>query len=298
MPFILKKFKTVKGQKVQLFLQNEVGLSVSQSQKLLSKGRIFDENEKRLQNGELLKCDYINVALFEGHTRGLNPIFTTKDFAIFDKPSGIMVHPISKDTKYTLLDEIRYHFGEQANLAHRIDLETSGLVLITRNKLADMLLKTMFENREFSKKYLVLVKGKINKDIKIDTPITKDGGMIGVKMKVHKNGKESTTLIKPLKYYSNTNQSLVEATTLTGRQHQIRVHLNSIGHTIVGDPIYGVDEIIADKYLNKELSKEDRLKFIGHHRLMLHAYYLEFKFDDIVYKTYSKQFNENNKFKA
>ena len=288
MPFILKKFKTIQGIKIQYFLQNEVGLSIAQSQRLLSKGRIFDENDKRLQNGEILKCDFINVALFEGHTRGLNPIFTTKDFAIFDKPSGIMVHPISKDTKYTLLDEIRYHFGEKANLAHRIDMETSGLVLITRNKFADIELKTMFENKQYTKKYLALVKGKIDKNIKIDTPIIKDGGMIGVKMKVDKTGKESTTLIKPLKYDKTKNQTLLQAITLTGRQHQIRVHLDSIGHTIVGDPIYGVDEKIADKYLNKELSTTDRLKFIGNNRLMLHALYLEFKYDDIIYKINSK----------
>ena len=289
MPFILKKFKTIKGQKVQHFLQNEVKLSVSQSQKLLAKGRIFDENHDKLQNGQILKCEYVNVALFEGHTRGLKPLLTTKDFAIFDKPSGIMVHPISRDTKYTLLDEIRYHFGEKANLAHRIDLETSGLVLITRNKFADSELKMMFENRQYIKKYLVLVQGKITDDIKIDTPIMKDGGMIGVKMKVDENGKHSTTLIKPLKYNEEKNQTLVEATTLSGRQHQIRVHLNSIGHTIVGDPIYGVDEIIADKYLNKELSAEDRMKYIGHERLMLHAFYLEFTYDEKTYKIYSKQ---------
>ncbi len=229
------------------------------------------------------------MALFEGHTRGLKPIFTSDSFAIFDKPSGIMVHPISRDTKYTLLDEIRYHFGKNANLAHRIDLETSGLVLITRNRLADMEIKMMFENREFVKKYLVLIKGKLDEEITIDTPIAKDGGMIGVKMKVSDDGKPSKTIIKPIKYDEQKNQSLVEATTLTGRQHQIRVHLDSIGHTIVGDPIYGVDEIIADKYLNKELSVEDRMKYIGHHRLMLHAYYLEFKYDEVVYKIYSKQ---------
>ena len=289
MPFILKKFKTIHGQKVQHFLQNEVKLSVSMSQKLLAKGRVFDENNKKLQCGEALKCKYLNVALFEGHTRGLNPLFTTKDFAIFDKPSGIMVHPISRDTQYTLLDEIRYHFGEKANLAHRIDLETSGLVLVTRNRYADTELKTMFENKEYVKRYLALVKGKISEEIKIDTPIMKDGGMIGVKMKVNENGKESITLIKPLEYDEVKNQTLVQATTLTGRQHQIRVHLDSIEHTIVGDPIYGVDEIIADKYLTKELSAEDRLKYIGHDRLMLHALYLEFNYEGLTYKMSSHQ---------
>ena len=294
MPFILKKFQTIKAEKVQHFLQNVVGLSVSMSQKLLSKGRIFDENMNKLQNGQILKCEQVQVALFEGHTRGLKPLFTAKDFALFDKPSGIMVHPISRDTKYTLLDEIRYHFGDKANLAHRIDLETSGLVLVTRNRYADVELKTMFENRDFSKKYIVVVKGKIENDITIDGKIAKDGGMIGVKMKVCEDGKESTTLITPVKYLKEKNQTIVEAVTLTGRQHQIRVHLDSIGHTIVGDPIYGVDEIIADKYLNKQLSNEDRLKYIGHDRLMLHAVYLEFQYDNKIYKFYSKQHFLNN----
>ncbi len=289
MPFILKEFQAIEGHKIQHFLQNEVGLSVSQSQKLLAKGRIFDENHNKLQNGQLIKCKSIHVALFEGHTRGLKPIFNTKDFAIFDKPSGIMVHPISRDTQYTLLDEIRYHFGKKANLAHRIDMETSGLVLVTKNRFADIELKTMFENKEYVKKYLALVKGKIDKNIEIDTPIMKDGGMIGVKMKVDISGKESFTSVEPLEYNKEKNQTLIQVTTHTGRQHQIRVHLDSIGYTLVGDPIYGVTDEIADRYLNKQLSQEDRLKYIGHHRLMLHALYLEFKYDDITYKTYSKQ---------
>ena len=145
MPFILKKYPSIKGKKIQLFLLNEVGLSMSVSQKLLSKGRVFDENGNRFQNGQTLKGDFVQVAVFQGQTRGLKPIFNTEDFAIFDKPSGIMVHPTSKDTAYSLLDEIRYHFGNNANLAHRIDLETSGLVLVTKHKISVIILKTMFE---------------------------------------------------------------------------------------------------------------------------------------------------------
>ena len=113
--------------------------------------KIFDENNQKLQSGQILKCNFLNISLFQGTTKGLKPIFNTKDFAIFDKPSGIMVHPISKDTKYTLLDEIRYHFGEKANLAHRIDMETSGLVLVTKNKISDVFLKTMFEEKKYKK---------------------------------------------------------------------------------------------------------------------------------------------------
>jgi 23S rRNA pseudouridine1911/1915/1917 synthase len=289
MPFVLKKYPSVKGKKIQLFLLNEANLSMSVSQKLLSKGRVFDEQGNRFQNGQTIKCDFISVAVFEGMTRGLNPIFNTNDFAIFDKPSGIMVHPTSKDTKYSLLDEIRYHFGDSANLAHRIDLETSGLVLITKHKISDMILKTMFEEKQYKKVYQALVHGEIKNSIKIDSPIAKDGGIIGVKMKVFSEGKESLTYIRPIKYIKEKNQTLIEAIPYTGRQHQIRVHLDSIGHTIVGDPIYGVSDIIADKYLCKKLSSQERLEHIGHDRLMLHALTLEFNYNNICYKIKSKQ---------
>ena len=289
MPFVLKKYKAVVGKKIQLFLLNEVGLTMSVSQKLLSKGRVFDENGNRYQNGQTLKDGYVSVAVFIGHTRGLKPLFNTNDFAIFDKPSGIMVHPTSKDTKYSLLDEIRYHFGDSANLAHRIDLETSGLVLVTKNKIADIFLKTMFEDKKYKKSYKAYVKGHITKSLEINDGIKKDGGRIGVKMKVSSQGKDSLTYINPISYDEKNNITLVEAIPHTGRQHQIRVHLDSIGHAIVGDPIYSVDEDIADSYLCKTLSAEKRAEHIGHERLMLHANYLEFEYNDKIYKIYSKQ---------
>jgi len=290
MPFVLKKYPAIKGKKVQLFLLNEVGLSISISQKLLAKKRVFDDKGNILQNGQTLKCEYIQVAVFEGHTRGLNPIFNTNDFAIFDKPSGVMVHPTSRTTEYTLLDEIRHHFGDEANLAHRIDAETSGLVLVTKNKYSDIYLKTMFEEKQYDKEYLAIVKGELKEAVKIDTPISKDDGLIGVKMTTqNSNGKESLTFIEPLKYDKDNNTTLVKAVPHTGRQHQIRVHLDSIGHTILGDPIYGVDEQIADKYLLKKLSADDRLKYTGANRLMLHANTLSFRYKEINYNISSKQ---------
>jgi len=290
MPFVLKKYPAINGKKIQLFLLNEVGLTISVSQKLLSKKRVFDDQGNILQNGQTLKCEYVQVAVFEGHTRGLNPIFNTDDFAIFDKPSGVMVHPTSRTTEYTLLDEIRHHFGDDANLAHRIDAETSGLVLVTKNKYADIYLKTMFEEKQYDKEYLAIVKGELKEDIKIDTPISKDGGLIGVKMTTkNPKGKESLTYIIPLEYNRDNNTTLVKAIPQTGRQHQIRVHLDSIGHTILGDPIYGIDEKIADKYLLKELSIEDRLHHTGSSRLMLHANSLSFRYKNIDYNIFSKQ---------
>lgn len=289
MPFVLKKFPTIKGKKIQQFLIDDVGMSLSFSQRILAKGRVFDEENRRLQNGYKLKEGYIQIAMFEGITRGLKPIFNTEDFALFDKPTGVMVHPTSRNTEYTLLDEIRYHFGDDANLAHRIDQETSGLVLVTKNKYSDMVLKDMFENKQYSKKYLAVVEGKLDKYLEIDGAIKKNpDSSIGVKMMVSSDGKESFTSIKPISYDTVKNQTLVEASPLTGRQHQIRVHLDSIGHRIVGDPIYGVDEKYADMYLLKKLEKELRYKVTGYNRLLLHANSLEFNYNKNNYKIYSK----------
>ena len=290
MPFVLKKFKAVEGKKIQQFLIDDAGLNISISQKMLAKGRVFDQNNKVLQNGQKVKGEFIQVAMFEGSTRGLKPLLNTPDFAIFDKPSGVMVHPTSRNTQYTLLDEIRYHFGDSANLAHRIDQETSGLVLVTKSKYSDMILKDMFENKQYNKNYLAVVDGEIDKKITIDSGIKKaTNSKIGVKMTTAADGKESVTHIKPLKYDSKKNQTLVEATPITGRQHQIRVHLDSIGHRIIGDPIYGIDEDIADLYLLKKLEKEKRVEVTGHTRLLLHANYLEFTYEQNNYKIYSKQ---------
>jgi 23S rRNA pseudouridine1911/1915/1917 synthase len=289
MPFLFKKYNAVKGKKIQQFLLDEAKLSLPVSQKLLSKNRVFDDQGNILKNGQILQCEYVQVAVFEGHTRGLRPIFEIEDFAVFDKPSGIMVHPTRKTTEYCLLDEIRYHFGERADLAHRIDAETSGLVLVAKNKQASTILKTLFENRECSKEYLALVKGQLKNDITIDKPISKSNSTIKIKMTCeNKQGKASTTHIKPLKFNEKDNTTLVKAIPVTGRQHQIRVHLDSIGHTILGDPIYGVDDQIADQCLRKILSEEKRIELTGAKRLMLHANNLCFTYQETEYNITSK----------
>ncbi len=289
MPFVFKKYNAIKGKKIQQFLLDEAGLSSPVSQKLLAKNRVFDNQGNILKNGQTLQCKYVQVAVFEGHTRGLKPVFEVEDFAVFDKPSGVMVHPTRKTTVYSLLDEIRYHFGDEADLAHRIDAETSGLVLVAKNKQASTILKTMFEHRECDKEYLALVKGQLKNNITIDKPISKSNSTIKVKMTCeNEQGKASITHIQPLKFNAKDNTTLVKAMPITGRQHQIRVHLDSIGHPILGDPLYGVDEQTADQCLRKVLSDEKRIELTGAKRLMLHANNLSFVYKDKKYDITSK----------
>ena len=289
MPYIKKEFKTIKGKKIEEFLET-LNIDLKLCLTLLEKGKITDENNKRLQKNQIIKSDFIYIIVFEPLTKGLKPIFDSFHFAIFDKPSGIMVHPSSHQLNiYTLLDEIKYHFGEKGSLVHRIDAETSGLVLVAKNAFSDMILKSMFEEKQYSKKYKALVAGEIKEELTINTPITNDDGLIKLKMKTDSNGKESSTIIKPIFYDEEKNQTLVEAIPLTGRQHQIRVHLDSIGHTIIGDPLYGVKEEFSNLFLKNQISEEKRVEITKSRRLMLQADYLEFEFLDTIYKFSSKQ---------
>lgn len=290
MPFILKKFKAAIGKKIQLFLLQDLGYKPAIAHRLISRGRIFDSSQNSYLISQPISEAYIFIALFEGHTRGLKPLHVFKDFAIFDKPSNLVIHPNSKKTEYSLLDEIRYHFGDKANQAHRIDAETSGLVLVGKHEKATNTLATMFEKKEYKKSYLAIVEGEVKKELTIDKNLKKEGKKIGVRMATCQKdeGKESVTHVKPLSYNKEKNITLLELIPITGRQHQIRIHLQSIGHRIVGDPIYGVDDENAEGYLNKTLDKEQRFKVTGSYRLWLHANFLEFKFHGVIYKIFSK----------
>jgi len=289
LPYILKKFDVKEKKLIDDFLVEDAKLSLKLSQSLLTKGKVLDHKNKRLQKNQTVKYGFIQVNIFEPITRGLNPLFETEHFAIFDKPSGLLVHPVSINNEYTLLDEIKYHFKDDASLVHRIDKETSGLILVSKNRFSEMILKEKFEEREYKKTYKAIVQGEIKNNIEIKTPITNDTGLIKIKMKTNIEGKESNTFIKPISFNKSKNQTLVQAIPKTGRQHQIRVHLDSINHSIVGDPIYGLKEEIADKVLSKKITEEERIALSGDKRLLLHAYSLEFEYLDINYKFCSKQ---------
>jgi 23S rRNA pseudouridine1911/1915/1917 synthase len=294
LPYILKRYDVIAGEKiedrkVEDFLVDVVKLSETLAHKLLKNAKIIDHKNKRLQKGKVLKSGYIEVLIFEPISKGLKPLFQTQHFALFDKPSGLLVHPTVRSTQYTLLDEIRYQFGDDANLVHRIDAETSGLILVSKNSYAQHVLQEMFTKKAFVKKYKALVENELKEDVLIDKKITTSNGLINLKMVTSENGKASSTLIRPIAYNKAKNQTLVEAIPYTGRQHQIRVHLDALSHRIVGDPIYGLDEDFVDDFLNGEVTHDERIKTTGASRLMLHAYYLEFVFLGTTYVFCSKQ---------
>ncbi len=292
MGFIVKEFD-IKNEKVLDFLVKKLGFNVREAKRAIDRGRV-SVNDKRITQKSARATGKLKCIVFEPNGYGLKPIFETLHFAIFDKPSGVAIHPKKLANTKSLLDDVRALWGNDANLVHRLDKETSGLVMASKNKFAESILKKMFQDKEIQKTYIALVKGHLEKEMTIKKPIAvnKDEN-IKVKVLIHPEGKESITIVKPIKKIGEN--TLVECIPLSGRQHQIRVHLYSIGHPIVGDPLYGVDNEFADRYLNKLVDEKERIEKTGAKRLMLHAKKIEFEFMNNKYVIISDSFEKELK---
>jgi 23S rRNA pseudouridine1911/1915/1917 synthase len=291
LPFITKKLHAPTRQKAFLFLIQELGITQSEAQRLISKGRLSQNGIVMSNNAGYIEGDF-DFICFEPVSFGLIPTFVTEEFAVYDKPSGLLVHPQNRHTPYSLNDEIKHRFGHEANITHRIDQETSGLVLAARNKISERILKMMFEERQITKRYLALIKGHLQEPLDIQEPLLRredPDSVIRMIVRVHPEGKASRTFIKPLHYFPETDTTLVEASPYTGRQHQIRVHLFHVKHPIVGDPIYNQDENDAVRFLDREMSAEERYANTGASRLLLHAHSLEFTYGDNPYHIVSRE---------
>jgi len=290
LPFVKKKMFAKEKQKAFLFLVKELGYTQKEAQRFISKGRVLVDGEKMTKTAGEIEGEF-EFIYFEPITKGLVPHAVYEEFVIFDKPSGVLIHPQTKKTPYSLIDELKHQFGRDANIAHRIDQETSGLVLCARNKVSERVIKMMFQERDMKKKYLALVHGEVKAPMCIEAPLLRaqdESAVVRMVVKVHKTGKASKTDIKPIEYFPSTDTTLVECSPYTGRQHQIRVHLFHVEHPIVGDPIYGQSEEDIVRFLDKVLEPEDRIKNSGATRLLLHADELEFELYEKNYHIKSK----------
>ena len=289
MPFLHKQFEVKEKIPAYLFLMREVGMSQKIAQRMIAKGRLICNGEFVPKHQTLLEGK-VELIDFVAESRGLKPIFVTNDFALFDKPTGVLIHPQNRHTPYSLIDEIKHHFGYDANITHRIDQETSGLVLSANNKTSERTLKMKFENREMSKRYTALVHGEVSRETYIDAPLLRaedESALVRMVVKVHETGKASQTNIVPIEYFPELDMTLVEAYPRTGRQHQIRVHLFHVKHPIVGDPIYGQKEEDVVRFLDREISLEERKVLSGASRLLLHASQLGFEYKGNRYEIHS-----------
>ncbi len=298
MAYTLKKYLLEKPTPAFRFLMDTLGVNMKEAQKIIDKRRVFVEEEQLLRKSTLISGN-ISVVVFEGDSKGLRPIFETEDFAVFEKPSGVMIHPRKRSDGYTLNDEIKSLYGKDANAAHRIDKSTSGLVLVGKNKQAEIALKEIFATRKVQKSYIALVKGHMKEELFIDEKLKRDVETSQIRLKVHvdERGKPSQTKVIPLHYFEDKDATLVQAFPYTGRQHQIRVHLFHVKHPIVGDMIYGVEEEDAERYLDGSMSAEEQYEKTLSSRLLLHAYSLSFNFKEVDY-TIESTIDVKNEFYA
>jgi len=229
-------------------------------------------------------------------------IYETKDFIAVNKPAGLLVHPINdsrfkiQDSKEeTLVDWALERYPEIKNvgdepeirpgIVHRLDRDTSGVILICRNQKFFEYLKNLFKTHQIKKTYLALVWGKLEPKIgEINTPIGIKSGTIKrtVYQKKVKDLKEAITGYEVLKYYqhkSDSNQhesatfSLLKVTPKTGRTHQIRIHLASINHPVAGDKLYGFKKMKIPFDLDRQFLHAVSLEFSSAdgHRIRIEA---------------------------
>ena len=194
----------------------------------------------------------------------LEVLWEDEDALAVDKPPMLTVHPAGRHLTGTLIQKVHAHYGARElprsarpRLCHRLDRETSGVILIGKHPRAHSTLMLQFENRQVEKEYLAIVQG---------SP-TLDGGMvdsdigparassIGIKMTTCADGLESRTDWSVVSRHPGC--TLVSCRPYTGRQHQIRVHMESIGHPLVGDKLYGPDEQYFQKAADGTLTDED-----------------------------------------
>ena len=195
-----------------------------------------------------------------------------------DKPSGLPVHPSATYHKNTLTFLLRERFGVDApRIAHRLDRETSGLLLCARTREAERALKGAFENRRVAKCYLAIVRGRIPEDEGcIEFPMAPVEEGLHILMETRPAGQGSPAVTRFRVVARNESATLVALAPQSGRQHQLRVHLSALGFPILGDKLYGPEGV--QPFLDYiETGMTDALRRrLGHDRQALHAYELRF----------------------
>lgn len=263
------------NKRLDVYITDEMPeLSRTTVKRLIDEEKILVNEKKQKSSYKPESGDIITIDMPEAHEIDLKAqdipvpvIYEDNDIIVVNKPKGMVVHPANGNPDGTLVnailamckDSLSGIGGEiRPGIVHRLDKDTSGLLIVAKNDEAHMKMSKQIQDRKVTKKYIALVRGVISEDeATINLPIarsTKDRK----KMAVDKNGKDAITHFKVLKRYDN--YTLLELKIDTGRTHQIRVHMSYIGHPVVGDSVYSNGK--------NEFGAEGQ---------MLHARYLEFK---------------------
>jgi 23S rRNA pseudouridine1911/1915/1917 synthase len=273
------------GKRLDAFLtENVEGWSRSRLQRLIENGDVLVNQKEAKPSYKLKPDDEIDIDLteepaarFEPENIPLEIVFEDEYLAVINKPAGMIVHPGSGVSSGTLANAIAYHFEmsapdsgirDRVGIVHRLDKDTSGLIVVAKDEQTHEALADQFRSREVFKSYVALVHGSPRENSgTIDRPIARDRWH-RTKMTVAANGRSALSLWKVRERFEKF--ALLDVDIKTGRTHQIRVHLASINHPIVGDATYneGRDNTIADSDIKRAVEKLDRF-FLHAERLIL-----------------------------
>lgn len=241
------------GQRLDLFLSNKLSSSRSHIKNLVENERVF-LNNKKVKAGQILKSGD-NIIVYEEEIKTLNlqpediPIdivYEDDDIAVVNKPQGMVVHPAAGSYEHTLVNALLFRLKSLSSIngvirpgiVHRLDKDTSGLLVVAKNDDAHISLQQQIASKEAKRYYYALVDGVVSKDEGIiETLIDrskKDRKMMAVSKST---GRNAITLYKVLERFSK--YTFMEYELKTGRTHQIRVHSKHIGHPVIGDNVYG-----------------------------------------------------------
>ena len=242
------------GERLDKYLANNSSYTRSKIEEMIDKGLILvsgklQKSSYKVQTDDIITIpdDYTKPNTLEGEKIDIDILYEDDDIIVVNKPSGMVVHPGSGNKNHTLVNALIGHnkalsnvnSDERPGIVHRIDKDTSGVLLIAKNDKTHAILADGFKNKTIKRKYIALLKGELkNNIIIIDAPIGRDVKS-RKKMCVTKDGKNAVTHISVLKRYDG--YTLVEVYLETGRTHQIRVHTKYIGYPVYNDPVYTND---------------------------------------------------------
>lgn len=249
------------GERLDKYLSDQVeNLSRSAASRLIEDGKVTVGEKAVKKNYKLADGDRITVLIDDPKPVDITPedipldiVYEDEHLLVVNKPKGMVVHPAPGNDCGTLVNALMYHCGDHLSgingalrpgIVHRIDKNTSGLLAVAKSDIAHAGLSEQIKAHSFTRKYLAICYGNIKEDERtIDAPIGRHK-IDRKKMCVTQlNSKPAVTHIKVLERYSGF--TYIECRLETGRTHQIRVHLASIGHPIAGDDVYGPSKVIT-----------------------------------------------------
>lgn len=246
------------GLRIDKYLSEQMtSYSRSHIQKLLKDQCVQVNNLPVKANYKLRTGDQIKVCLPEPETLNVEPenipldiLYEDQDLLVVNKPKGMVVHPAAGHYSGTLVNALMYHCKDQLSgingilrpgIVHRIDMDTTGTLVVCKNDISHQSLAEQLKEHSITRRYRAIVHGRLKEDGTVNAPIGRHP-TDRKKMSIHaKNGKPAITHYRILKQYKE--YTYIECQLETGRTHQIRVHMASIGHPLLGDQIYGPSKV-------------------------------------------------------